>query len=119
VDEDVNDVVVVNVETIVESSEVNVVVIVAVAMPVLDPVKVEIAELVETLLSDAWDVVQRLEMDDSDISDHQYSSVRLEYGPSSRVTVLYPILQGFQTQINTRLGRWLRGCREFPRICEF
>jgi hypothetical protein len=60
VDEDVNDVVVVNVETIVESSEVNVVVIVAVAMPVLDPVKVEIAESVETLPSDAWDVVERL-----------------------------------------------------------
>ena len=94
--EDNDDVVVVNVETIVEPLEINVVVIVAVAIPpvsVLDPpVIVEMSESVETQLSDAWDVAERLEIDGVDISDHQYSFVRLEYGPSSHVTVLYPIL---------------------------
>jgi hypothetical protein len=96
VGEDNDDVVVVNVETIVEPLEINVVVIVAVAIPpvsVLDPPDiVEMSESLDTQLSDAWDVVERLETDDADISDHQYSSVRLEYGPSSDVTVLYPIL---------------------------
>jgi hypothetical protein len=113
--------VMVSVETIVEPSVVNVVVVIAVPMPsvnvlVSPPCEPVIVEIPEFRVRDAWDAVDRLEMDDIEYSDHQYSSVRLEYSPGSIVTILYPILQGFQKRINTRLRRWLRDCGEFPRI---